>query len=184
MKKIFYSLSSITKRIQDILQPHIGKLFWVKAEISSGRERGGSFYCDLVETDETGKIIAKMKCSIWNSDLSRIRKQFKEPRIHFALNCASTSCPFLPSDLFTSQNLHQRLEDLTFDFINNQGGVQIVGQNLILSRIFKWYRKDFKQTGGILSFVRDYWKGKEPLPDNPKIKFAYYQWAINAKTEK
>ena len=73
----FYNLSTITKRIQEILQPHIGKLFWVKAEISSGRERGGSFYCDLVETDETGKIIAKMNCSIWSSDLSRIRKQFK-----------------------------------------------------------------------------------------------------------
>ena len=53
-KKTYYNLSSITKRIQEILQPHSGKLFWVKAEISSGRERGGSFYCDLVETDETG----------------------------------------------------------------------------------------------------------------------------------
>ncbi len=73
----FYNLSTITKRIQEILQPHIGPLFWVKAEISSGRERGGSFYCDLVETDETGKIVAKMNCSIWSNDLSRIRKQFK-----------------------------------------------------------------------------------------------------------
>jgi exodeoxyribonuclease VII large subunit len=73
----FFNLSAITKRIQEILQPHIGKLFWIKAEISSGRERGGSFYCDLVETEETGKIIAKMNCSIWSSDLSRIRKQFK-----------------------------------------------------------------------------------------------------------
>jgi len=42
----FFNLSDITTRIQVILQPHIGKRFWVKAEISSGRERGGSFYCD------------------------------------------------------------------------------------------------------------------------------------------
>ena len=76
-ERTFFNLSAITKRIQVILQPHIGKQFWVKAEISSGRERGGSFYCDLVETDETGKIVAKMNCSIWSSDLSRIRKQFK-----------------------------------------------------------------------------------------------------------
>jgi exodeoxyribonuclease VII large subunit len=47
----FFTLSDITNRVQAILQPHIGKLFWVKAEISSGKERGGSFYCDLVETD-------------------------------------------------------------------------------------------------------------------------------------
>jgi|GEM_PF-2721936 len=76
-EKTFFSLSSITKRIQDILEPHIGKLFWVKAEISSGRERGGVFYCDLVETDKNGGIIANMKCSIWNRDLANIREEFK-----------------------------------------------------------------------------------------------------------
>lgn len=56
----------------------MSKVFWVKAEISSGRERGGSFYCDLVETDKDGGIIAKMRCSIWSRDLSNIRRQFKE----------------------------------------------------------------------------------------------------------
>jgi exodeoxyribonuclease VII large subunit len=49
----------------------------VKAEISSGRERGGPFYCDLVETDTNGTVIAQMRCSIWVRDLSNIRKQFK-----------------------------------------------------------------------------------------------------------
>lgn len=61
-----------------ILQPHIGKLFWVKAEISSGRERGGSFYCDLVETDRNGNVIAQIRCSIWNYDLNHIKRQFRE----------------------------------------------------------------------------------------------------------
>ncbi len=74
----FFNLSDITTRIQQILQPHIGTLFWVKAEISSGRERGGSFYCDLVESDQSGKIIAQMRCTVWNRDLANIRKQFKE----------------------------------------------------------------------------------------------------------
>ena len=41
--KKFHDLSEVTKRIQHYLQPAIGKSFWVKAEISSGRERGGSF---------------------------------------------------------------------------------------------------------------------------------------------
>ena len=74
----FFNLSDITARVQNILQPYIGKLFWVKAEISSGRERGGSFYCDLVESDESGKIIAQMRCTIWNRDLTNIRKKFTE----------------------------------------------------------------------------------------------------------
>jgi exodeoxyribonuclease VII large subunit len=55
-ERTFFSLSAITNRVQQILQPYIGKLFWVKAEISSGRERGGSFYCDLVETKDSGEI--------------------------------------------------------------------------------------------------------------------------------
>ena len=71
-QRCFFSLSAITSRIQQILQPAIGKLFWVKAEISSGRERGGTFYCDLVETNENKEIIAQMRCTIWSGDLMKI----------------------------------------------------------------------------------------------------------------
>ena len=84
--KRFYPLSAITNRIQEILQPHIGKLFWVKAEVSSGRERGGSFYCDLVESDESGKIVAQMRCTIWNRDLSNIKSQFKKHDLDLILD--------------------------------------------------------------------------------------------------
>lgn len=84
--KRFYPLSAITNRIQAILQPHIGKLFWVKAEVSSGRERGGSFYCDLVESDESGKIVAQMRCTIWNRDLSNIKSQFKKHDLDLILD--------------------------------------------------------------------------------------------------
>jgi exodeoxyribonuclease VII large subunit len=77
-ERTFFNLSAITNRIQEILQPYIGKLFWVKAEISSGRERGGSFYCDLVETSDSGEIIAQMRCTIWSRDLANIRKKFRD----------------------------------------------------------------------------------------------------------
>ena len=77
-QRTFFNLSAITGRIQEILQPYIGKQFWVRAEISSGRERGGSFYCELVETNDSGEIIAQMKCTIWSRDLTSIRKKFKD----------------------------------------------------------------------------------------------------------
>ena len=77
-QRTFFNLSAITCRIQEILQPYIGKTFWVRAEISSGRERGGSFYCDLVETNDSGDIIAQMRCTIWSRDLAGIRKKFKD----------------------------------------------------------------------------------------------------------
>ena len=73
----FFSLSAVTRRINELLQPAIGKQFWIKAEVSSGRERGGAFYCDLVETDANGKITAKLACTLWQSELLRIRALFK-----------------------------------------------------------------------------------------------------------
>jgi len=85
-ERTFFNLSAITGRIQEILQPYVGKLFWVKAEISSGRERGGSFYCDLVESIESGEIIAQMRCTIWSRDLAKIRKKFKDHALDLILD--------------------------------------------------------------------------------------------------
>ena len=82
----FFSLSEVTGRIDAILRPHIGKEFWVKAEVSSGRERGGSFYCDLVELDGAGKIVAKMSCTIWRRDLAAIKRKFEEASLEFKLD--------------------------------------------------------------------------------------------------
>src|ERR1017187_1658527 len=77
MEKRFFPLSSITTRISELLQPAITKRFWVKAEVMSGRERGGAFYCDLIETGANGKIAAKISCTIWSQELSSIRNLFK-----------------------------------------------------------------------------------------------------------
>ena len=85
-KRTFFNLSAITGRIQEILHPYIGKHFWVRAEISSGRERGGSFYCDLVETSDSGEIIAQMRCTIWSRDLAGIRKKFKDHDLDLILD--------------------------------------------------------------------------------------------------
>ncbi|MCB5271923.1 MAG: exodeoxyribonuclease VII large subunit [Candidatus Cloacimonetes bacterium] len=77
MEKRFFPLSAITKRINELLEPAISKQFWVKAEISIGRERGGSYCCDLVETDTGGRIIAKVACTICQRDFTVIRSLFK-----------------------------------------------------------------------------------------------------------
>ena len=71
-ERTFFSLSAITNRVQEIFQPYIGKLFWVKAEISSGRERGGSFYCDLGETKDNGEIMALLTNEILNKWIFQI----------------------------------------------------------------------------------------------------------------
>jgi exodeoxyribonuclease VII large subunit len=98
----FFTLSKITKRIGELLQPTVGKVFWVKAEIASGKERGGTFYCDLVETDKSGRIVAKMSCTIWMNDLYKIRKKFKNNNIDLKLD-NGTSVGFLCSIQYSSQ---------------------------------------------------------------------------------
>ena len=110
-KRNFYNLSVITKRIQHYLQPAIGKSVWVKAEISSGRERGGSFYCNLVETDTTGRILAKINCTIWSRDLLRIRKNFQDQNIELKLD-DGTSVGFQCSVQYNPQyGLSLKVED-------------------------------------------------------------------------
>lgn len=85
MDKRFFPLSSITNRISELLQPAITKKFWVKAEVMSGRERGGAFYCDLIETGANGKIAAKISCTIWTQELNSIRNLFKSKGMELVL---------------------------------------------------------------------------------------------------
>ncbi len=85
MDKRFFPLSSITNRISELLQPAITKRFWVRAEVMSGRERGGAFYCDLIETGANGKIAAKISCTIWTQELNSIRNLFKSKGMELVL---------------------------------------------------------------------------------------------------
>lgn len=85
MERRFFTLSSVTRRINELLQPAINRQFWIRAEIASGRERSGSFFCDLVETDAKGKVCAKLSCNIWQSELTKIRALFKARDMDFVL---------------------------------------------------------------------------------------------------
>jgi exodeoxyribonuclease VII large subunit len=81
----FFSLSVVARRIEELLQPALERTFWLKAEISSGRERRGAFYCDLVESDAAGEVVAQMRCTLWGRDLARIRSTFREAGLDLVL---------------------------------------------------------------------------------------------------
>ncbi len=108
-----------------------------------------------------------------------IRPEFKEPRIHFALNCASTSCPPLAKEPFTEENLEQKLETLTRKFINRDpDGVRIDKDRIKLSKIFDWYAEDFGGKDQLITYVNRY--RTRPLPPNFPIEFLNYDWALNS----
>ena len=108
-----------------------------------------------------------------------IRPQFSEPRIHFALNCASRSCPPLHNRAFRAESLDQTLEDLTRRFINhNPRGIRSSGNDEIqISKIFDWYEVDFGGADGVIAFINRY----RVLPFSPKIRIRHqdYQWTLN-----
>ena len=102
-----------------------------------------------------------------------IRKEFKEPRIHFAVNCASASCPPLQNRAYTAKNLNKMLEKATKEFINGDENT-VQNNSLQLSSIFKWYAKDF---GNVIAFVNRYSSVK--VNKNAQINYREYDWSLN-----
>ena len=109
-----------------------------------------------------------------------IRPQFEEPRIHFALNCASASCPPLHPQAFRAATLDATLTALTKAFVtSNPEGVKNVGwKKVSVSKIFDWYGDDFEAAGGVLSFINQYRDAK--LSADTQVSFHAYSWVLNA----
>lgn len=111
-----------------------------------------------------------------------LRPKFHDPRIHFAINCASKSCPPLLSEPFTGSRLDGQLDGAARRFINDPHSNYQKGDTLYVSRIFKWFAEDFDHD--ILGFFRSYAVGKlaAQIADagNPiKIKYLDYDWSLN-----
>jgi len=115
-----------------------------------------------------------------------LRKQFKDPRIHFAIICASSGCPLLPQFAYTEENVQTVLEEETRKYMNSARGTKIdpAENTLYLSKLFDWFAGDFEyKSGSVLNFIKPY-LGEEALAlveKNPKIKYLPYDWALNAQ---
>ncbi len=115
-----------------------------------------------------------------------LRKQFKDPRIHFAIICASSSCPPLPRFAYTGDNVQAKLEEETRKYINSERGTQIVSakNTLYLSKLFDWFAGDFEsKSGSVLDFIKPYLNESSLafVEQKPQIKYIHYDWALNAQ---
>ena len=116
-----------------------------------------------------------------------MRKKFSEPRIHFALNCASQSCPLLKDGLYSAENLDRELGMAATLFIRSPKGAWLDRKNRILhlSPIFEWYKKDFeKSSGGVVEFVKKYLREEdrkfiEEHSSEIEISYQEYDWGLN-----
>ncbi|BFM21209.1 DUF547 domain-containing protein [Gilvimarinus japonicus] len=78
-------------------------------------------------------------------DIIRKPGRYNEPRIHFAVNCASVGCPALRTEPFIAQRLDAQLEDSSVRFLRDASRNRYRDGELQVSAIFKWYRQDFER---------------------------------------
>jgi len=109
-----------------------------------------------------------------------ILRNMNEPRIHFAINCASVSCPKLYNKAFVADKLEAQLEKVTREFINSAEN-KISENELQLSNIFKWYENDYLIDGirSLAHYVSQYTDVK--INPNAKVSFLDYNWDLNEK---
>ena len=107
----------------------------------------------------------------------KILRKMDEPRIHFAINCASYSCPKLLNIAFTEDNLEQELERATREFVNDPTRNRISKESAELSEIFKWYKSDFTEHGSLSDYINRY--SEIPIAKGTKLKYIKYDWSLN-----
>jgi hypothetical protein len=114
-----------------------------------------------------------------------LRPRFKDPRLHFAINCASRSCPPLADAPYRGETLDAALDAVTRSFINAPGNTVFKDGKLHVSRLFDWYAEDFGGPEGVWTFLRQY-----AGPDLAKrmgaaasreLAYTEYDWSLNGR---
>jgi hypothetical protein len=140
-------------------------------------------------------IIGGRKISLYRLEKSVIRKRFPDPRVHFALNCASLGCPRMPRQAFSGKNLDEQLDMETRKFMAEERNFKIDYENktIFLSEIFKWYESDFlswykqnnpQKTAGLLKYIALYLAPEKvaelkKIEKNYTLQFIPYDWRLN-----
>ena len=106
-----------------------------------------------------------------------ILRKMNEPRIHFAIVCASFSCPKLLNEAYLPSKLEEQLTMATKSFLADPQRNSISENKLELSKIFKWFSKDFKKGGSLIDFVNRY--TEVTISPDAKISYKDYDWALN-----
>ena len=135
----------------------------------------GSFFSP-VWGKEAGIIAGK---SVSLDDIeNKIIRPMGEPRIHLAIVCASVSCPDLKNEPYTASVLNKQLDAQVNAFLgNDKKGLYITKDEIVVSKIFKWFKQDFDKVGGVDSFIRGY---RPDLPVSYPIDADIaYDWSVN-----
>ena len=120
-----------------------------------------------------------------------LRPYFRDPRLHFALNCASRSCAPLPPWAYDGDRLEEQLEERARSFLSDPKNARVEGERLMVSKYFDWYGGDFtaaewkKAAPSIAAFIAGYAAPDvkafiEKRGGKPPTGFLDYDWTLNA----
>lgn len=126
-------------------------------------------------------------------DTLRARGRYDDPRIHFAVNCASIGCPMLREEAFVSERLDAQLDEQALRFMSDRSRnrYNATAQKVEISKIFDWYGDDFKLGHKGIASLESYLAKYAPqLADAPAdrdaikngkvgVSFLGYDWALN-----
>ncbi len=111
-----------------------------------------------------------------------LRPGWQDPRIHYAVNCASIGCPNLPTKPFTGKTLDKDLDAAARAYVNAPRGVSVGRNGLTLSKIYDWYAEDFGQgPADLLAHLATYADAElaATLATSPRIRSYAYDWDLN-----
>ena len=141
---------------------------------------------DILDIGYIGHDVFLKRFKVGNKRISpsfienKILRKMKDPRIHFAINCASKSCPPLGNRILLEIDLDKQLDQKAFKFINNTDNVFINHEEktIYLNKIFKWFEKDFENLKSYISIYLD--DIDMELIKYYNIKFFKYDWSKNS----
>jgi hypothetical protein len=134
-------------------------------------------------------VVGGFTLSLDNIEHNLLRPLFNDPRIHFAVNCASISCPPLPPKAFRGETVDEQLEEATRLALQSPDYARVEGDRLLLTKILDWYGEDFVNPdfrgaeATLPAFVRKYATGSVgewiDAQAKPRVKFMDYDWRLN-----
>lgn len=112
-----------------------------------------------------------------------LRPLWRDPRVHYAVNCASIGCPDLAPRAYTGERLEAMLDEGVRNYVNDPRGLRIDRRGrLVASRIYDWFADDFGGEAGVLAHLRAHVRGelKARLDGAAEIDAYAYDWRVNA----
>ncbi|HRX00247.1 MAG TPA: DUF547 domain-containing protein [Cyclobacteriaceae bacterium] len=145
--------------------------------VKSIKDLGGWIYKVNTAWDIRFIKIGTETLDLNNIEHEKLRREFDDPRIHFAIVCASKSCPKLMNEAYVAEKLEEQLDQAGRSFLNDPSRNKISRNNVELSSIFKWYKGDFTKKTTLIEFVNRFTTQK--ISRDAAIGYLDYDWSLN-----